>query len=68
MGKKTDKVIGTKEDRKNLKAARENLEKVSDRLVKGNGNKPVSDDNPQYVKANKAVIDAEKNVPFWGRW
>lgn len=68
MGKRTDKVIGTEADRKKLKAARDNLEKVCADEVKKNGGKPLSDETPAYVKANKAVIAAEKALPFWGRW
>lgn len=67
MGK-ADKVIGDKKAREELKAARKNLERVSSREHAKNNNKPFSDDNPEYLKANKAVIDAEKKVPFWGRW
>jgi len=40
------------------KAARENLARVSSKT---------KDVTPEYLKANRAVIDAEKNVPWWRR-
>ncbi|WP_084965241.1 hypothetical protein [Thermoactinospora rubra] len=62
------KIIGSKADRDKLKAARRNLQRVSDEEVRKNGGQPISDDNERYRKANKAVLDAERNVPFLGRW
>lgn len=68
MGKRLDKVIGSKADRKALKGARANLANVSDREVAKNGGKPIADTNPAYGKANRKVLDAEKKLPFLGRW
>lgn len=63
-----DKLIGSKKDRKALKAARENLEKVTSGEVTKNGGKPIADTNKAYREANKKVADAEKKLPFLGRW
>jgi hypothetical protein len=70
MGKKIDKVIGSKADRTKLKNARADLEKVGDRQkadAKRTGI-PASDTDPSYRAANQAVADAEKDLPYLGRW
>lgn len=61
-------LLGNRADRQNLKSARENLEAVSEREYRDNGNKPVPDDNPAYVEANRKVINVEKKLPWLGRW
>jgi hypothetical protein len=53
-----DKILGTPEDRAELKAARADLTRIADR------DREESDD---FVAANDRVIDAEQNVPWTGR-
>lgn len=45
------------------KAARQRLDKIAAR-DKRTGNREVT---PEYLKANRAVLDAEKNLPWWRR-
>jgi len=56
MGK-LDKLIGTKADRQALKDARDRLHELDD----------TSEESDEYLRRNRAVIDAEKNVPWLGR-
>lgn len=45
------------------KAARRKLDAIAAR-DKRTGNREVT---PEYLKANRAVLDAEKNLPWWRR-
>ncbi|MFD9950880.1 hypothetical protein ACFWYW_59160 [Nonomuraea sp. NPDC059023] len=63
-----NRAVGTRAARRDLKNARQNLEETSDREAAKSGGKPIRDDNANYNKANREVLDAEKKVPFWGRW
>jgi hypothetical protein len=57
MGKKLDKVIGSKADRQKLKQAREAL----------NADKSTTETDA-YLAKNKAVADTERQLPWLGRW
>jgi hypothetical protein len=52
-----DKLIGTKDDRAEYKAAKKELR----------GDTYPSDSDPTYLKRNDRVLDAEKNIPWLGR-
>lgn len=56
MGK-LDKLIGSKDARQKLKDARERLNDLDD----------TGEETDEYLRRNRAVIDAEKNVPWLGR-
>lgn len=51
------RIAGTTEARANNRAARENLERVA-------GGR---EETPEYVAANRAVIESEKALPKWRR-
>jgi hypothetical protein len=52
-----------RQGRAELKKARADLARVSDR-DKRHG---IRDETPQYLRANRAVLDAEKKLPWWAR-
>lgn len=45
------------------KAARRDLDRIAAR-DKRTGNREVT---PEYLNANRRVLDAEKNIPWWRR-
>lgn len=49
--------------RAELKQARTELARVSER----DRRRGIRDETPQYLKANRAVVDAEKKLPWWAR-
>lgn len=62
MGK-LDKLIGSKADRQALKTAREQLHANSEREMAAG----IREETSEYHRLNKAVIDAEKKIPWLGR-
>jgi hypothetical protein len=62
MGKLTDRLIdrliGTPEARANVQAARQRLAEVS---------AGITEETPEYLEANSAVIAAELDLPRWRR-
>ena len=61
MAKDKDKEI--RQGRAELKQARAELARVSERDKR----RGVHDETPQYRSANRAVLNAEKKLPWWAR-
>jgi len=59
MAKDKDKDI--RQGRAELRQARDELRRVSDRDKR----RGVHDETPQYLEANRAVLNAEKKLPWW---
>jgi hypothetical protein len=57
MGKKIDKVIGSKDARQKLKNARDTLNADTS-----------TTETDAYLAKNKAVADTERQLPWLGRW
>lgn len=49
--------------RQEMKAARRALDELAERDSKAG----IRDETPEYLAANRRVIDAEKNVSWWRR-
>jgi hypothetical protein len=62
MAKKDDKAAkaAAMSEYRNARAA---LNRLSDRDKR----RGVHEETPAYLRANRRVLDAEKNVPFWRR-
>ncbi|MCD9196051.1 hypothetical protein [Streptomyces albireticuli] len=59
MGRRVDKVIGSREARAEYRAAKEELHRVSCRD---------QEETDDFLAANGAVIEAEKKLPRWRRY
>ena len=58
MGTLFNRVFGTPEARASVRAAQQHLEEVSAGLT---------EETPEYLAANDAVIAAEEDLPAWRR-
>ena len=50
--------------KREMKDARRTLDELAERDIRAG----IRDETPEYLAANRRVIEAEKNVSWWRRW
>lgn len=59
-----DRVNKIRNDSAKLNQAQDRLYRVAADLVAELGNRPFDENDPRYVEANNAVIEAERSIPW----